>query len=113
MINITVLGETDIGKTSMIRRLGLKEYQIDEPRTVGITNFTYEMNNNIYNICDVCGDMRFISLAKLFIKNANIIILAYNTTNRESFNRLKDFWIKEVKNYQRSEIGRIISNMIL
>ena len=36
-------------------------------------------------------------LARVFYKNAAVIILVYNITRKDSFEELKNYWIKEIK----------------
>lgn len=58
-----------------------------------------------FEIWDTAGQEKFRSLAKIFYKNAAILILVYDITRRESFNQLKEFWIKEIQSNVSSSSG--------
>lgn len=57
-----------------------------------------EENKEIkFEIWDTAGQEKFRSLAKIFYKNAAVIILVYDITRRDSFNEIKKYWVNEVK----------------
>jgi small GTP-binding protein len=52
------------------------------------------------NICfiDLCGQKINLDLNLAYLRNANIIILGYDITDKESFNNIKNFWFPNIKN---------------
>ncbi len=44
------------------------------------------------------------SISKLFYKNANIGILVYDITSNKSFQSIKEYWYKELKENTDSKI---------
>ena len=57
-----------------------------------------------FQIWDTAGKERFRSLPKIFYQNASVAVLVYNITRKESFDKLKDFWIEELKENAPSDI---------
>ena len=107
---IVLLGESGVGKTSIIQRYINNTFNPANPTTGG-ANFVSkrikfkEENQEIkFEIWDTAGQERFRSLAKVFYKNASICVLVYDITRRQSFEQLEKFWVEEVKNSASSDI---------
>jgi ABC-type antimicrobial peptide transport system permease subunit len=47
------------------------------------------------NVWDTIGQEKYRSFTNLFFKNANIVILVYDITNKKSFEEIKNYWYKE------------------
>ena len=56
------------------------------------------IDNKLFNIYlwDTIGQEKLKSLTKIFFKNAKIVILVYDITNKKSLEEL-NYWLKEVK----------------
>ena len=50
-----------------------------------------------FEIWDTAGQVEYRSLSRVFYKNTFAIILVYDITRKSSFDALKDYWIKEIK----------------
>ena len=109
---VVLLGESGVGKTSIIQRY-IKN--IFEPgiSSTGGANFTSkrmyfeeEKQEIKFEIWDTAGQEKFRSLAKVFYKNASVCILVYDITRRESFEELEKFWINEIRNNVSSNISK-------
>ena len=57
-----------------------------------------------FQIWDTAGQERFRSLAKIFYQNAVAVVLVYDITVRETFEQLKEYWIKEIEENAPSDI---------
>ncbi len=98
---ITLVGDSGVGKTSIIGRFVTGIFISDMNSTSGL-NFSqkiYEKKGKkiCLNIWDTAGQEKFRSLAKVFYKNAAICVLVYEITRRASFEELQKFWIEEIK----------------
>ena len=51
------------------------------------------------DIWDTAGQERYKSLTKFFYKDAQMVILVYDITRKESYDNLKNFWLKEIQEY--------------
>ena len=59
--------------------------QVDAKTTVGLT------------IWDTAGQEKYRSIIKIFYKDANVAILVYDISRRESFEEIKNYWYGQVK----------------
>ena len=100
---VVLLGESGVGKTSIIQRYINNIFNPENPTTGG-ANFTSktvkfeEENQKIkFEIWDTAGQEKFRSLAKVFYKNSSVCILVYDITKKKTFEELKKFWYEEIK----------------
>lgn len=103
VVKISLIGESGVGKTSIINRYIKNSYTDQQISTTGavfstrLITYVDEKMSLRLEIWDTAGQERYRSLAKVIYKNASIVVLVYDITNRESFDELKNFWIEEVK----------------
>ena len=104
-IKIILLGEQEVGKTSLINVFFDKEFKEKLDRTNEGASFskTIEIDNKKLNVSmwDTMGTEKFRSTTKSLIKGSNIIIFVYDITKRETFLEL-NFWL----NAANEELGR-------
>ena len=113
-LKIVLIGESAVGKTSIINRFVQNTFEENIQSTIGGTFSSKILLFNdgkklIFNLWDTAGQERFKSLAKLFYKGANVAILVYDITNQNSFDKLKKFWINDVKENTTSDIILILA----
>ena len=101
---VVLLGETSVGKTSLISRYVNNTFETNSLTTTG-ASYAYktihlkQYNKSIkFEIWDTAGQERYRSLTKIFYKNASVAILCYDITKKGSFNEIKNYWFNEVKN---------------
>lgn len=103
---VVLLGESGVGKTSIITQFMDQDYQENQVATTGATFSTktiyYEEiaggKEIKFEIWDTAGQEKFRALTKMFYKDASVAILVYDITRPESFDELKSYWSVEVKN---------------
>ncbi len=100
---VVLIGESGVGKTSIISRYISNTFKSQLMSTPG-ANFVTKMiimeddNQSIkFEIWDTAGQERYRALAKVFYKNAAVCVLVYDITRKASFDELKNYWIKEIK----------------
>ncbi len=113
-VKVILLGESGIGKTSLINVTVGQEFREEENSTASSSFVTkkFEKKNKIYilNIWDTAGQEKFRAMTKLFIKNSKIVIFVYSIESRNSFNCLP-FWVSTVKEILNDEpILAVIGN---
>ena len=100
IIKIVIVGESSVGKTNLLLRYMKNSFDDSEKPTIGMDFFTTEITkeNTTMKIqfWDTAGQEKYKSLASAYYKVSNGVILVYDVTNRNSFDRLRD-WIKEIK----------------
>ena len=98
---IVLIGESGVGKTSIISRFVNNKFSSTLPSTPGAVFATktilIEGKKIKFEIWDTAGQEKYRALAKVFYKNAHVCILVYDITRRETFEELKNFWINEIK----------------
>ncbi len=112
---IVLIGESGVGKTSIISRYISNTFSSVLMATPG-ANFTTktiylkEQKQSIkFEIWDTAGQEKYRSLAKVFYKNAAVCILVYDITRRVSFEQLKEYWITELKANSSPNVSKFIS----
>ena len=109
---LVFIGDSGVGKTTIISRFIKGTFENNYDSTNGATFANKKIIYNDKNIClqfdiwDTAGQEQFKSLTKFFYKDAGIAILVYDITRVESFNGLKDFWMKQLKNNSGSNISK-------
>ena len=97
---ILLIGDSSVGKTSLIQRYANGIFKEEYLATVGLDFYTkQEAINNInvlVRLWDTAGQERFKSLTPNYFKNAEGVIITYDITSSQSFENLK-FWINSIK----------------
>ena len=98
---IIFIGESEVGKTSLINSILGEQFNQEHITTIGIVNTLKEkiIKNKILliNLFDTAGQEKYRSLTKLIYNKKDIVIFVYDVTKIESYNAIKDYWIEEVK----------------
>ena len=102
ILKIVLVGESGVGKTSIITQYIDNIFQKDQQSTIGGTFSTKTIkcgNGKILKleIWDTAGQERYRSVTKLFYKDANAAILVYDITNKFSFEEIQNYWFGQVK----------------
>ena len=89
---VVLLGTAWVGKSSITRRFIYDSFNYRTESTIGASFFKKKLNikdtNIILNIWDTSSSSRFSSLLPMYIRNANVVLLVYDITNIESFNKI-------------------------
>ena len=110
---ILTFGESGVGKTSVLRRfIENKFLKSSYVTTLGIDFKTKTLNFNNQeiqlNILDTAGIGRFRVQIKENYKGVDGIVLVYDVTDEESYNRIRN-WMEEIlSNTQKDEIGLVL-----
>ena len=100
LLKIITLGNSSVGKTSIIKQYTNKTFEADQMNTIGIDLKTH--NTTIENIpiklkiWDTAGQERFRSIQKQYYKEVDGVLFIYDITNRESFDIIPE-WLENVK----------------
>ena len=113
-IQLIMVGESGVGKTSLIRRYTNNIFNTNHLETIGIEFFNKEerINDQIIQIklWDTAGQEIFQSLTKNFYRKADGIIIVYDITNKDSFEKIQD-WVKSV--YDNTDTYKEIQMIIV
>ena len=109
---LLTIGESGVGKTSILRRFVENEFSKTHLATIGIDYRTKVLH--IYGkdiklkIWDTAGQERYHNITSQIYKGADGIILVFDVNEEISFTKIKD-WIEQIKsNVSQEEISLIL-----
>jgi small GTP-binding protein len=103
LFKILIVGDINTGKTAILDQFTNGHFDHTYISTIGI-DFNVKIvaldkdTKVKLQVWDTCGQERFRALTRSYYRNAQAIIIVYDITSRESFEKSK-VWIKEVENY--------------
>ena len=106
---VVLLGESVVGKTSIINQFTTNKFNPRISTSVSAQFISKTMNfpefekSMKFDIWDTVGQEKYRYLTKIFYRDAKVILLVYDITKEHSFQALKDYWYKEVKNTAEGE----------
>ena len=103
---ILIIGDSAVGKTSMLLKYVENHFPETHIATIGVEYKTKTITTDKYkinlNIWDTAGQERFKSITRSFFNSANGIVFVYDLTDKKTFDGVKN-WIKESAYYGRFE----------
>lgn len=100
-IKVVLIGNSGVGKTCISQRYISNTYSCQEGSTVGASYFQKKLQINgktiQLDIWDTAGQEKYRAMGRMFYKDAYIVLLIYDITNKQSFKDLKNIWIEEIK----------------
>ena len=113
---IIFLGDQYVGKSSILNRFYQDKFEPDYQATIGLDFHSKNVSINGTNVrlllYDTAGQEKFKSLIPMYIRDANIIIVVYDITSKDSFVHT-DHWVNETKDLKREDaIFVLVGNKI-
>ena len=110
------LGDQGVGKSCILNRFLNDTFTEDYQATIGLDfqskNVQIENKDVHLLLYDTAGQEKFRSLIPMYTRDANIILLVYDISNRDTFNHLPD-WIRDLTNVNMDEvIFAIVANKV-
>ena len=100
-IKVILLGESGVGKTSLIKAYLNKNIDKNEITTSVpvLANSKISVKYKSFDIClwDTAGQEKFRSVTSHFYKGSHIAIFVYDVTVKESFKQLEKYWVKSLE----------------
>ena len=97
--NVSLLGESMVGKTCMVSNLKGFEFDSNKISTIGVDDIIdeYTIDNKLFKfkIFDTAGQERYRSISTKTIQLADGFFIVFSFDLRESFERL-NFWIDSI-----------------
>lgn len=97
---LVLLGESGVGKTSIVNRLLNKSFDGFQESTIGAAFSTKQIDIEEqkirFEIWDTAGQERYHSLAPMYYRGARCCIIVYDLTNIRSFECAKK-WVDEIQ----------------
>ena len=109
-IKLVFLGDTEVGKSCLITRFikGVFETNLKETTKANYVSKTIEIpdigESITFDIWDTNGREKFKSMTRIFYQGAKMAILVYDTTRKESYDNIKNWWYKDIKEHGDPDI---------
>jgi small GTP-binding protein len=106
---IVILGESSVGKTSIVNRLIDNEFKIYNEPTIGASYSSIILEKDNYklklDIWDTAGQEKYRSLTPLYYRNTDYALIVFDLTKKESYFESIN-WINEIT--EKSKNSKII-----
>ena len=124
-IKVIIIGEAGVGKTSLVKKFVSGHFARDYRTSIGANLFVKELNLNSeinvsIQIWDIAGQERWKKMRHLYYKGAHGALIVGDSTRRNTFEQLKEFWNQDLKKYcgdipkilvvNKADMDPIISN---
>ena len=115
-VKVVLLGEAGVGKTSIIHQFTYHTFDPDCISSISAPfvskTIDYQGYGAIkYDIWDTAGQERYRSMAKIFYKDAKVIIFVYDITNQNTFDGIQNYWYEQIKiNCEKDAILAVVAN---
>ena len=104
---LIVIGDENVGKTSVINRFKNNLFSPEYEPTVGLDFQSIPILIDDQSVTlllyDTAGQEKFKSLIPLYTNEANIILLIYDISNKDSFENI-DKWFESLNNINKEEV---------
>lgn len=112
---VIIIGDPRIGKSSILKRYFLDQFDRSHISTLGVDFFMREReidgNNIKLQVWDTAGQERFNSVIEHFFREVCVAILVYDITDRLSYKHVKK-WIEKVNKIDKPGMIYLIGNKI-
>ena len=110
-INIITLGNTKVGKTSLILRYVDNTFNKEIASTLGVDYKTKDLTINgtlvNFQIWDTSGQERFRTVTKGYYSKAMGVILVFDCTDLKSYEEIRG-WMMQIENHSKKDIVKYL-----
>ena len=101
---IVVLGDSSVGKTSLVHRFTTNKFDLHTSNTIGaafitkvFSPFQNEEHKVKLEIWDTAGQERYRSLTPMYYRNAKTALVCFDLSNFESSISAAKYWIQQLE----------------
>jgi len=102
-----ILGNTGVGKSSIIRYLYARTFSVYSDSTIGAAYYKHihmipssnPPTSISYEIWDTAGQERYHSIIPLYLRGSSIVLLVYDVSDPHSFEDIKNYWTPFILKY--------------
>ncbi len=114
IIKMCLLGEANVGKTSLVYRFIENKFRENYKSTLGVNLLKKDMDIDGYGtvsaqLWDLGGQESFRSLRRLYLEGANGALLVYDMTKKKTFEKCDD-WIESFRETRENAPIVLIGN---
>lgn len=111
LIKLLMIGDSGVGKTCFLLRFADDNFTSSHLTTIGIDfklkNIQIDGVGIKLQIWDTAGQERFRTITQTYYKGAMGIILAYDCTDENSFNNIKN-WVQQIKIHASDDVAKVL-----
>ena len=111
-LKFVMVGDSGVGKTQLLRRFGKKDFHHESKPTMNMEFSTRDIHFERCvikaQIWDTVGQERFESMTKAYYRDAMGAFLVYDVTDRDSFDHLKEVWLKQLRDFAHEKIQMML-----
>ena len=116
-IKVTLIGESSVGKTSIINRYTKESFSQELDSTLGANysqkKITRHGKKIRLDLWDTAGQEKYRAIGRHFYKESYIVCLVYDITNNDSFEKIKSIWYPDLKEYgEKLKIVALVGNKL-
>jgi small GTP-binding protein len=104
---VVLLGESAVGKSSLVLRFVKREFHEFQESTIGAAFLTQTVTIDDttvkFEIWDTAGQERYHSLAPMYYRGAQAALIVYDITSKDSFLKAQN-WVRELQRQANSTI---------
>ena len=106
-LKILIIGDAGVGKTCVLLRYADNTFTENYFSTIGFDYKTKDIEVNglkvRLQIWDTAGQERFRGITQSYYRGAHGIIVAYDVTDKKSFENATTMWLEEIRKYGTPE----------
>lgn len=113
---VILIGDGEVGKTSLIKRYIFNEFLTDYKATIGsnlyVKDLKYDDKDVKLTIWDIAGQQKWEVMRPVYYRGAHGVLALYDVTNEESYKNLLSNWFDELKILKKPFKTIVIGNKI-
>mmetsp|Transcript_635 Transcript_635/g.775 ORF Transcript_635/g.775 Transcript_635/m.775 type:complete len:347 (-) Transcript_635:1213-2253(-) len=110
-VKILLLGDSGVGKTSLMLRFSDDQFQESLMSTAGVDfKVRYLEKNNTRTKCqiwDTAGQERFHVITRAYYRGSHGIALVYDAANESSFKQI-EYWMENIRKHASSDVSVVL-----
>ena len=116
-IKVTLIGESSVGKTSIINRYAKGNFSQELESTLGANYSQKKLVRHgkkiRLDLWDTAGQEKYRAIGRHFYKESYIVCLVYDISNRDSFEKIKSVWYPDLQQFgEKLRIVAVVGNKI-
>ncbi|XP_022094540.1 ras-related protein Rab-22A-like [Acanthaster planci] len=101
-VKLCLLGDSGVGKSSIVQRFVCDSYQDSIPPTIGASFMSKTVTTGEksfkFQIWDTAGQEKYRGLAPMYYRGAAAAVVVYDITSQMTFTKVRD-WIRELQQH--------------
>ncbi|MFX0174811.1 MAG: Rab family GTPase [Candidatus Hodarchaeota archaeon] len=114
VFKITILGDSAVGKTSLINQFVEGSFQEDYKPTLGANIVRKDVNIDVVNakvrliMWDLAGQEKYNVIRSMYFQGCVGALVVYDITRHQTFDNVESKWLKDFKKYVKKEGAYIL-----